>query len=146
MAVWPLLLFWALAGAFAHKAFGREEINLAVAAPYFLPGLMAYVGFSRWKATLPGWSFVVVLAGLLWMGGHAGDWQRAWWPCLALGLVLPLFRQLKQSVLAKACWQIARYSYGVYLTHPFALLLAFYVCRNFGRPVQFAVLAGSNGN
>jgi len=143
MAVWPLLLFWALAAAFAHKAFGPDDINLAVAAPYFLPGLMAYVGFSRWKPLLPGWSFVAALAVLLWLGGHAGNWQRAWWPCLALGLVLPLFRQLQQGVLTKVCWQIARYSYGIYLTHPFALLLAFYVCRDFARPMQFAVLLAS---
>jgi peptidoglycan/LPS O-acetylase OafA/YrhL len=143
MTLWPLLLMWALAAATAHQAFGPQEVNLAVSIPYFLPGLMAYVGFSRWKPVLPGWSFVLVLAAIVWLGGHAGDWQRAWWPCLALGLVLPGFRQMGQNFFTKLCWQIARYSYGIYLTHPFALVLAFYVCHGYSRPVQFTVLFGS---
>jgi len=143
MALWTLLLFWALGAEFAHKAFGPQEINLAVAAPYFLSGLMAYVGFLQRKAVLPGWSFVVALGALLWAGGHAGDWQRGWWACLALGLGLPLFRQLQRGPLTRAGWTIARYSYGIYMTHPFAILLGFYVCRDFGRPVQFAMLVGS---
>jgi peptidoglycan/LPS O-acetylase OafA/YrhL len=137
MALWPLLMLWALAVASVYRV---QELSLAVAIPYFLPGLMAYVGFSRRKAILPGWCFLVALAAIVWAGGHAGDWHRASLPCLALGLMLPLFRQLKQSILTKVCWQVARYSYGIYLTHPFALLLAFYIGRNLERPLQFVVL------
>ena len=140
LMLWPLLVLWTIAVGFAHKTFGLQQVNLVVAVPYFLPGLMAYVGFSKWKPVFPGWTFLPALAAIVWVGGHAGDWQRAWIPCLALGLMLPLFRQLRPSLLTKASWQIARYSYGIYLMHPFALVLAFYVCRNFGRPVQFAVL------
>jgi peptidoglycan/LPS O-acetylase OafA/YrhL len=139
-ALWPLLLFWILAAAFAHQAFSPQTINLAVAVPYFLPGLMAYVGFSRRKPVFPAWSFLLLLAAVVWAGGHAGNWQRAWFPCLALGLMLPLFRQLAPSLFTKFCWQVARYSYGIYLTHPFALLLAFSVGRNLGRPAQFGIL------
>jgi peptidoglycan/LPS O-acetylase OafA/YrhL len=143
MALWPLLLFWLLAAAFAHKCFGFGIVNLAVTVPFFLPGMMAYVGFCRQRAVLPGWSFLLALAGIVWIGGHSGDWQPAWFPCLALGLMLPYFRQLRIGFLTKACWQIARYSYGIYLLHPFSLVLAFYLCRNFPWPVQFAVLFGS---
>jgi peptidoglycan/LPS O-acetylase OafA/YrhL len=137
MALWPLLMLWALAASFAYRV---QEVNLALMVPYFLSGLIAYVGFSRWRAMLPGWYFLPVLAAIMWAGGRAGDWHKACFPCLALGLVLPLFRQLKQGLLTKACWQVARYSYGIYLTHPFALLLAFYVGRVLGRPMQFAIL------
>jgi peptidoglycan/LPS O-acetylase OafA/YrhL len=140
MALWPLLLLWALAAAYAYRV---QEMNPALAVPYFLSGLMAYVGFSRWRVRLPGWCFVPVLAAIVWAGGSAGNWQRACYPCLALGLTLPLFRQLKQGILTKACWQVARYSYGIYLTHPFALLLAFYLGRSLGRPMQFVVLFAS---
>lgn len=143
MAVWPLLLFWALAALFAHRAFGLQEVNLAVAIPYFVPGLMAYVGFNRRKAVLPGWSFILALAAVTWVGGHVSDWQQAWLPCLALGLILPWFKQLRPGLLTKTCWHIARYSYGIYLLHPFSLLLAFYVCRNRPWPLQYAVLFGS---
>ena len=143
MARWPLMLFWLLAAAFAHKCFGLQEVNLAVSIPYFIPGIMAYAGFCRSKAVLPGWSFVIALAAITWVGGNVTNWQQAWWPCLALGLVLPFFRQLRQSILTKVCWQIARYSYGIYLLHPFSLVLAFYFCRNCRWPVQYAVLFGS---
>ena len=140
LSLWPLLVMWGLAALFSHQAFLQNEINLAVSIPYFLPGVMAFVGFARWKAVLPGWSFAVALAVVVWVGGHAESWQRAWWPCLALGLMLPLFRQMGENVFTKLCWYVARYSYGIYLTHPFSLLLAFYVCRSYGRPLQFAVL------
>ncbi len=143
MALWPLLLFWLLAAAFAHQAFETRQLNLAVAIPYFVPGLMAYIGFSRRKAVLPGWSFAIALAVIIWVGGHAGNWQRAWWPCLALGLALPSFRQLRPSWWTKVCWQVARYSYGIYLMHPFAIVLGFYVCRGRSWPVQFAVMFAS---
>jgi peptidoglycan/LPS O-acetylase OafA/YrhL len=140
MALWPLLLLWAMATLFAYRV---QELNLALMVPYFLSGLMAYVGFSRWKAMLPGWCFLPALAAIMWAGGRAGNWHRACFPCLALGLMLPCFRQLNQGLLTRACWQVARYSYGIYLTHPFALLLAFYVGRNLGRPMQVAILVVS---
>jgi peptidoglycan/LPS O-acetylase OafA/YrhL len=141
--MWPLLLFWALAALFAHRTFGLQEVNLAVAIPYFVPGVMAYVGFNRRNAILPGWSFVLALVAVTWVGGHVRDWQQAWLPCLALGLILPWFKQLRPSLLTKVCWQIARYSYGIYLLHPFSLLLAFYFCRHRPWPLQYAVLFGS---
>jgi peptidoglycan/LPS O-acetylase OafA/YrhL len=137
LALWPLLMLWALAASLAYRV---QEMNLVVAVPYFLSGVMAYVGFSRWKAILPGWCFMPALAGIVWAGGEHGNWHKSCFPCLALRLMLPLFRQLKQSLLTRACWQVARYSYGIYLTHPFALLLAFYVGRNLGRPMQVAIL------
>jgi peptidoglycan/LPS O-acetylase OafA/YrhL len=141
MVRWPLMLLWLLAAASAHKCL--HEVNLAVSIPCFIPGIMAYVGFCRSKAVLPGWSFVLALAVITWIGGNVTSWQQVWWPCLALGLVLPSFRQLRQSILTKVCWQIARYSYGIYLLHPFSLVLAFYFCRNCIWPVQYAVLFGS---
>jgi peptidoglycan/LPS O-acetylase OafA/YrhL len=142
-ARWPLLLFWGVAAGFDHHIFGPQIVNLAVSIPYFLPGVIAYAGFSLTRAVLPGWSFVVALAAITWIGGHAGTWDRAWIPCLALGLLLPYFKQLRQGVFTKICWQIARYSYGIYLLHPFALVLAFYFCRNSARVVQFSVLFAS---
>ncbi len=142
MTVWPLLLFWTIAVLFDRSSFTAEKMNLAVAVPYFLSGVIAYVGFSRRRAILPGWSFLVALAALALIAGHA-DWKHGWLPALALGLMLPSFRQLGKSLLTKTCWHIARYSYGIYLLHPFSLLLAFYVCRNRPWPLQYAVLFGS---
>jgi peptidoglycan/LPS O-acetylase OafA/YrhL len=138
-SIWPLLLAWSVTVAFMYH-FGARESNLAFAVPFFLPGLMAYVGFSTRPARLPGWSFLIALAVIVWIGGHASDWPAATWPCLALGLLLPSFNQLQSGILTKACWYIARYSYGIYLTHPFALLLGLYVCRKYSVTVQFTVL------
>lgn len=142
MTVWPLLLFWAVAAFFDRVAFDAQTMNLAVSVPYFLSGVIAYVGFNRRRAILPGWSFLIALATITLIAGHA-DWKHGWLPALALGLMLPSFRQLGESLLTKTCWHIARYSYGIYLLHPFSLLLAFYVCRDRPWPVQYAVLFGS---
>lgn len=139
-SLWPLLLLWLVCAAVSAHYFGADRVNFAVSIPFFLPGLMAYVGFTKRKPHWSGWAFLPVLGGLVWLGGYANDWRLAWLPCLALGLLLPSFRQLPENFFTKACWQIARYSYGIYLIHPFSLALAFYVCKSYSRPFQFGVL------
>jgi peptidoglycan/LPS O-acetylase OafA/YrhL len=138
-SLWPLLLAWVFFVAILYH-FGARETNLSFAIPFFLPGLIGYVGFSTWTPRLPGWSFLLFLGIIVWIGGHSPNWPAATWPCLALGLLLPNFRQLRPGPLPTACWHIARYSYGIYLTHPFAILLGLYVCRHSSLVVQYGVL------
>ncbi|HVG27205.1 MAG TPA: acyltransferase [Acidobacteriaceae bacterium] len=142
-SLWPLILFWILAVAFAWNRFGPQEMNLISAAGYFLCGLIAFVGFSRWRPHLPGWLFLVFLAVILYVGGSANNWHLAVFPCLALGLLLPMFHQLRPSPLTRAAWFISRYSYGLYLMHPLSLVLAFYLCANRSHALQWTVLFGS---
>jgi peptidoglycan/LPS O-acetylase OafA/YrhL len=97
---------------------------------------MAYVGFSRWKSRFSAWMLPVFLAAL-WAAFllHA-NYHRAWIACLILGLGLPLFRQIKAPWLIATSHTIAKYSYGVYLMHPFALVIGLYLLRGHGIGVR----------
>jgi peptidoglycan/LPS O-acetylase OafA/YrhL len=48
-----------------------------------------------------------------------------WALCLLLGVLIPHCRELRPGPLAFASHKVATYSYGVYLTHLFALAIAF---------------------
>jgi peptidoglycan/LPS O-acetylase OafA/YrhL len=130
-SVWPLLLMWTMTVSLTHWS-DQNFHNFGVAIGYFLPGAMAYVGFSRWKPRLPAWMLPVFLAAL-WAAFllHA-NFHRGWIACLVLGLSLPLFRQIRTPWLIAASHTIAKYSYGVYLMHPFALVIGLYLWRGHG--------------
>ncbi len=50
---------------------------------------------------------------------------RGWPICLALGLTIPLVSDMPRSWLSRAAEQIAKYSYGIYLLHMPAIIIAF---------------------
>ena len=137
-SLWPLLLLWALVLVNARPVSGNHH-NFAVAIDYFLPGVMAYVGFSRWKPRLPGWLLPVFLAGMWAVFLPYFNFHRGWIFCLIIGLALPFFRQIKSELVLAPCRQIAKYSYGIYLTHPFALVVGLYVLRAHSLWVQISV-------
>ena len=61
--LWPLLVFWLLVVITAHQV-PSDHHNFPVAMGYFLPGIMAYVGFGRWSPRLPGWMLPVFLLAM----------------------------------------------------------------------------------
>ena len=122
-SLWPLLLIWGLLIDVDVHLFSSSNNSLPVVIAYFLPGVMAYVGFGRRRPVLPAWvlpAFLgVLLAGFM---VHPG-WRRAWVLCLALGLLLPSFRQIRAVWLKTCSRELAKYSYGIYLAHPFSLAI-----------------------
>jgi peptidoglycan/LPS O-acetylase OafA/YrhL len=126
--VWPLLILWTMTVLLTR--WGNQNLhNFGVAIGYFLPGAMAYVGFSKWRPRIPAWPLPVFLA-VLWIGFllHA-NFHRGWMVCLLLGLGLPMFRQMRAEWVIVPSQIIAKYSYGVYLTHPFAIVIGMYLLR-----------------
>lgn len=128
-SVWPLLVFWVLVLMNAREV-PTDHHNFAVAMGYFLPGVMAYVGFGRWKPQLPGWMLPVFLLAMWAVFLYRFNFHRGWYFCLIVGLALPLFRQMKSKWVMEPSRIIAKYSYGVYLTHPFAIVIGIYLLRN----------------
>ena len=139
----PLLLFWGLEIAICRPLFPGAAHNFFLAVPYFLPGVMAYVSYSRYRACLPGYLLPPALL-LLWAVFmlHPG-WRQGDLVCLAAGLGLPFFLQIRTAWLARASHEIAKYSYGMYLAHPFAIVLGLYLLPHRPLAVQLAVSLGS---
>jgi peptidoglycan/LPS O-acetylase OafA/YrhL len=48
-----------------------------------------------------------------------------WVCCLGVGLLIPQVRELDEGYLREGCRWVARYSYGVYLSHAVLIWLAF---------------------
>ena len=142
-SIWPLLGFWVFLMLANRPLFPGVPHNIYLCIPYFLPGIIAYVGFGRHKAFLPAWLFPCFLVGLwAWFMPDPG-WRKADFLCLALGLALPLFRQIKARPLISVSHQIAKYSYGAYLSHPFAIALGLLVLRGHPLWLQITVVAAS---
>ena len=128
--LWPLLLLQGYVMFYAWRKVPAGEMSLLLCVPYFLPGVMAYVLFQRkGLQRLPGWMFAVFLGAITLMMTVYGTFERAWWFCLVLGLGLPLFRQIRVASLNRLTAMVARYSYGVYLTHIPAICVGMYVLR-----------------
>lgn len=137
-SLWPMLLLW-IVDLFLCRAVPASGHNFAVAIGYFLPGIMAYVAYGRWKPKLPGWLLPVFLCALWAMFWYNFNFHRCWVFCLLVGLGLPLFRQMEAGWAIAVSRVIARYSYGIYLTHPFALAAGLYLFREHSIATQLAV-------
>lgn len=65
--------------------------------------------------------------------------ENGWFICLALGLGVCLFREMRENRFTWITKRIAQYSYGIYLLHYFAIWLAFAVCRGLNLGLRIAI-------
>ncbi len=129
--IWPILMIWALAVFCAQYLIPLDAGNdFLVMIPDFLAGIIAYVGFMRRRAVVPGWAFLPILALLFYFYMAHRHIRSDYISCLALGLVLPSIRQFHAAVPRRIAHRVATYSYGVYLIHPFCMMLGFYWLQN----------------
>jgi peptidoglycan/LPS O-acetylase OafA/YrhL len=123
-SVWPLLALWCSSVALAFlqpHITGRASLLRFI--PCFLPGVISYVLFIRNTAKLPAWLWPVTIATLTVGFEMYPNWEwSAWLVCLALGLTMPLFRQISNTNINAVALNVAKYSFGIYLSH--TLLLA----------------------
>jgi len=136
--IWPLLAIWALlVGWDVNMAGFRSGNDFPVLIPDFLAGIIAYVGFMRRKPTLPAWTMAPLLL-ILGISVCQLPVRSEWFACLALGLLLPSIKQLEMKWLDRLTHGLATYSYGIYLFHPFAIVLAVKVLAGKPLVVQMA--------
>ena len=129
--IWPFLLVDAFAMVYAVRRNPPISSDLSVCIPYFLPGIMAYILLRRTRLQiLPSWSFIPWILSLVAIAHHYGSFRQSWFVCLALGISLPLFRQITFRPLVRCSHIVARYSYGVYLTHFMAIAVAVHLMRS----------------
>jgi peptidoglycan/LPS O-acetylase OafA/YrhL len=102
--------------------------------PSFLCGAIAYCLIQKRRSLLPAWLWPVLLAAiaaaycLLRIPGFHNEALRAdALAALAVGLAIPFYRQIANQAVIRVAHLIAKYSYGIYLSHLIALWLAFVV-------------------
>jgi peptidoglycan/LPS O-acetylase OafA/YrhL len=108
----------------------KHSNNFLLYVPCFLPGVIAYQLQRTRRPLLPAalWPGFVVGIVLLFLYKQtlvSNPWYKSWFVCLALGVAVPLFAQLSARWLTVPSYFIAKYSYGIYLTHFFCIWLAF---------------------
>ena len=103
------------------KTSGRRKalITLAIGAFLLLAILVAQASFNL-KFISPDSNdqllFFAGLTGLIFSAFVALT--------LVLGVTLPVFRQIRAKWLVRSSHQVAKYSYGIYLAHPFCITFA----------------------
>jgi peptidoglycan/LPS O-acetylase OafA/YrhL len=100
--------------------------NLAFYAPCFLAGILAYELKNYGDGKVYSWLWPVFVGGLavVYLKSDMTRWDE-WLICLLLGLAIPVFARIVSRTVNKTSELIAKYSYGIYLTHFFVIWLAF---------------------
>jgi peptidoglycan/LPS O-acetylase OafA/YrhL len=120
-----LMLIWlALLPLAFYQPLMTGPHNVLRFAPCFVPGIMAYSLMGNRKPKLPWFLWPVFILGAYaayqWLDPHGYGWAE----CLALGLAIPMFREVQVPAVRWVAGRIAKYSYGIYLFH----LIAIYYC------------------
>jgi peptidoglycan/LPS O-acetylase OafA/YrhL len=124
-----LCVLWALSAllAFGHMqlSWGNgyivalQRLNVVRYVPNFLPGIIAfrigYVGKIKSFLWLP---FIILLVIVYVLIPHT---VVGWILCLVLGIAIPFFGEITTPLLRWISHRIATYSYGIYLSHQFAI-------------------------
>jgi peptidoglycan/LPS O-acetylase OafA/YrhL len=124
VAVVSAWIVWSLTG----------RLNLFAFIPCFLAGVMAFKRSGR-PRTLPAWIWVVLIPALILSMAALPFYERhflqpisiciEWAVVWTLGFSWPVFREVTWKPVVRAASQIAKYSYGIYLGHNYALYIFF---------------------
>ncbi len=147
------LAIW-LAAAIAAVILPRISLRLIVFsfAPCFTAGIVAYDLSRNMRPRLSAWLWPFVVLLVVAGFGPFDDIplhdkiHRAWALSLALGLLIPCFDELRWRSLTRASHLVAKYSYGIYLSHNIVFWVAFDVLRGVDAWARLSVLlVGSIG-
>jgi peptidoglycan/LPS O-acetylase OafA/YrhL len=89
-------------------------------APCFIAGVIAWRLSRSVKRRLPGWLWPIALLAswpIFFLATHKSDMYFRWLFCLVLGFAVPWFREIRFRPAKVAASVVARYSYGIYLSH-----------------------------
>lgn len=143
IGIWYSAVLLYVVSTFAPVSYFTELIQYV---PNFIPGVIAYkLSSSRRRIPFYLWP---VFVGALVVGyvAAAGTYQNqavylGWAACFLLGLGIPFFKELPAGRVRTAAHLIAKYSYGIYLFHYFAIWFGFQYLAKTPLAVQWSVYA-----
>jgi peptidoglycan/LPS O-acetylase OafA/YrhL len=124
----PVFLLWAAAVFVGRHAGGLERLGVPdfiIYVPCFLAGIFAYKLTKTFGLRLPAYLWPIAIALITALFLHDPSYRNAWYCCMLLGVVLPQFQEMSNAVTRRVFQVLARYSYGIYLTHFVCIWLAF---------------------
>ena len=138
--LWPLVVIDLFVIFYDRITYPLVYSGLPMCVAYFLPGVMAYTlskrpGINR----LPAWGFPVFLLTLVTYDFFTGNFRHSWWFCLVLGLCIPLFKDMTAKPIRLVSHYIAKYSYGIYLSHISAIVVSAHLLRHHSFVLRTAV-------
>lgn len=154
-----LMATWCVSTAFAFvQPHMGDRFLILRFVPCFLGGVIAWrLIRARDRARFPGWlwPFAIATVSTIWIvatGEYLPLGIAAFGLCL--GLAIPLFREIQCSRATTISRTIARYSYGIYLTHfpimlfilndprypHFKVIHPFPQLKHYARPVDFSLV------
>jgi peptidoglycan/LPS O-acetylase OafA/YrhL len=124
----PVKLLVAIWGASIAAAYILSPLGDVTGAstifkyvPCFLGGVMAWrLTRERYYRPLPAWLWPVAIAAVSCVWMRASERYLPLFIAalgMSLGLAIPLFREIQSKVVRRASQLVARYSYGIYLSH-----------------------------
>jgi peptidoglycan/LPS O-acetylase OafA/YrhL len=111
-----------------------------ICIPYFVPGVIAYVLFSKIQPRLPAFLMPFFVLALLFGFMVHPTWTAGWVLAILLGLGIPHFRQIRAKWLVVASHQLAKYSYGVYLGHIFSIAIGMNLLQGSNLAIRVAAI------
>lgn len=138
-----LLALWAVSMVLSIAQFTTGvQPKLLWLVPAFFPGVIAYWVSRHSAPKLPFWLFAagLIVGALIFMAAPGPGATFKGMPfCLALGLMLPLFREVQHTRVRRVSHLLAKYSYGIYMTHMLCQWAAFVYLRHLAFPLQAAI-------
>jgi peptidoglycan/LPS O-acetylase OafA/YrhL len=102
------------------------RVNVIGFAPCFLAGVWAYAQLRKRQGSAPA-ALWLVLVPLWWVAALYVPIMAlpvGWLACLVLAVAIASTQELEASVVTRAAAHVAQYSYGIYLLHMPAWMLA----------------------
>ncbi len=139
----------ACASAVIMPRFSQRLIVFSF-APCFVAGVLAFDLSRTARPRLPAWLWPIAVFTVILGFGPLDDIplhskiHRAWVLAFCLGLTIPCFRQLRWAPIKRISHVIAKYSYGLYLSHNAIFWLAFDRLRGLAWPARILVVASGS--
>jgi peptidoglycan/LPS O-acetylase OafA/YrhL len=128
---------------------GLWRLSVFHYVPCFVAGVVAFRACQLLRPRLPAWVWpgfvltIVTANALIPRYGGAVGHLRDWLIALTVASFIPLVAELGPSLFTRTAHQVAKYSYGIYLTHIPVLDVAGILMRN--DPLWLRIVTGALG-